>query len=162
MEDLWASLRAKVEKPFEIKRLGNFTHSNIYWVSTSCKAKQHRRFGVQSQSNRREKIWIQIQGSIYHENSINQMLYELQIGSLPVKMNREIIKEVMTLKDWRVFNRWRCGWGEMPSRIWRKAMAWVKVQWWERIYIYIYIKGHIYFWSYIFLKAMYIFLWNIL
>lgn len=33
------------------------------------------------------------------------MLYELQIGSLPVKMNREIIKEVMTLKDWRVFNR---------------------------------------------------------
>lgn len=45
-EDLWASLRAKVEKPFEIKRLGNFTHSNIYWVSTSCKAKQHRRLGV--------------------------------------------------------------------------------------------------------------------
>ena len=56
-------------------------------------------------SNRREKIWIQIQGSIYHENSINQMLYELKVGSLPVKMNREIIKEVMTLKDWRVFNR---------------------------------------------------------
>lgn len=33
------------------------------------------------------------------------MLYELKVASLPVKMNREIIKEVMTLKDWWVFNR---------------------------------------------------------
>ena len=93
-----------MKSPLKLKGWENLL-IQIFIECLPVKAKQHRRLSVQSQSNRREKIWIQIQGRIYHENSTNQMLYELTVRSFPVRVNREIIMEDMTLKDWRVFNR---------------------------------------------------------
>lgn len=53
-----------------------------------------------NQSKRREKIWIQKQESNYHENSTHQMLYELKVRSLPIRVSRQSFMEETTLKDW--------------------------------------------------------------